>query len=191
MVFKDKRATVKYFHSYFFNFAIFLSTTSYCSERLLEPHEMPNLTEFSLHKHPQHNLYDDLSATINRSLNQGKKAYAEKDYQQASLFIKGAITYSGVMYRELDKVLDETSRDRAHYIVADCHLNHLNSPQHALESLRSIHNKQTAYGILTSEYIAQSLYKKAIDIAGNNKKLSEKLKAEAHLYSDGRVQALY
>jgi len=152
---------------------------------------MPNLTEFSLRKHPQHLLYDDLSVTISNSLNEGKTAYEKKNYRQASLFIKGAMRYSDLMYRELDKVLDESSRDRAHYIIADCHLNHLNSPQHALESLRHIHDKQTAYGLLTSEYIAQSLYKKAIDIANTNKKLSEKLTTEAHFYSDGRIQALY
>src|SRR5205085_10957524 len=139
------------------SFAIFLTATSYCSERLLAPHEMPNLTEFSLRNHPQHNRYEsrDLVITIKNGIHEGKEAYKEKKYSLAAMSFSGAARYFGVMDRELGEKLDQVDIDLAHYGIADCHLNHLNSTQHALESLRHIHDKPTYYGILKSEHIAQ------------------------------------
>src|SRR5436190_2835023 len=131
----------------------------------------------------QYKLYDDpdILNTIKNNLSAAQKNYENKQYTEAALLAKGALTYARIMNIEHD--IHKEDKNIFNYIIADCHLHHLSSPQHAFDSLKKIHDIETIYGKIESNNIAQILYKKAQEIELTNQKLYHKLHLEAHYYA--------
>lgn len=123
---------------------------------------------------------EDIRKTVNDSFKRAETAYNQGNYQEAALFASGALQYA-----DMKKTghLDATTVHNMHFIIADCHLNHLNSPHHALLSLEVIHDIATDYGTLTASAIADCLRTKAYAIQQTNPHLSQKLQKSASCYT--------
>jgi len=136
----------------------------------------------------QKNLYPEehLAVGIRERLQEIETAFTEKpipNYLLAKTLAAGTQRYIDIM--ELPK-LDSITSINLNFIIAKSHIE-LESPQHALDAFRKIHDQKTAYGTITSEDIANSLDGK-IRTLSQKDPFFQKLPTHSHYFKQCALQ---
>jgi len=142
--------------------------------------------------HTQQKLYGyhDVSTTTSHNFSAAQNAYENGQYKHAAFLAKGALEYAKIMNIHNQAIINNTL-----YILVDCHINQLSSPQHALQELDAIHDVETRYGIMTSEKIAKQLSAHAQKMPSMATKLNEyaaqyRTLAYEHTYKNQSAETL-